>query len=532
MQEYIIHIDFLDRLGLGYEIFEIFKNHSINLIGTEAEQNQGMIIKFQCGDKAKFNQLINQLGQVRGIISVKLQDQMPYEQREYELRTILNSIDEGIIAFNNHAEITHINELAGQILHLSRQEAIGKKNDDFYRMGLPIMEILKTGHSYSLKEVKVKSNKKVLHFLSSGMPITNDNGQVIGAVVTIKDYRQVEEIISKVDQKRYLTAFDDIIHQSAKMRKIVDTARMVAKGCSTVLLRGESGTGKELFAKAMHLESDRSNGQFIAINCAALPDTLLESELFGYEDGAFTGAAKGGKKGLFEQADGGTLFLDEIGEISPQLQVRLLRVLQENAVRRISGSSEIPVDVRVIAATHCNLEEMIEKGEFREDLYYRLNVIPLMIPSLRERPEDVPLIAVYLIRKICAKLKKAEMRLSKDGVEFLMLQPWPGNVRQLENTLERVINMVDIKELRPAHFYACTDLALSQGNVNTEEELQIKIALGEECPTLKEMVSEVEKQILIRVLKNHPSSRKAGKVLGVSNTTILNKINAFGIMGK
>lgn len=528
-QEYVIQIEFLDRIGLGCEIFEMFKNQNVNLLAMEAKENQGMIIKFECNSTEKLDQLMYGLKQIPEILSLIFQDQMPYEQREHELRTILNSTDDGIIALNKNGQITHINEVASEILDFCGKEVLGKNIDHFYQTKLPILKTLQTGQSYTLKEVEIKNDRKIIHFLSSGVPIINDKGQVIGAVVTIKDYRQVEQIISKVDRKRHLTNFDGIVYQSAKMRRIVDTAKMVAKGCSTILLRGESGTGKELFAKAIHMESNRSNAPFIAINCAALPDTLLESELFGYEEGSFTGAAKGGKKGLFEQANTGTLFLDEIGEISPQVQVRLLRVLQENTIRRIGADSEILVDVRIIATTHRDLEGMIEKGEFREDLYYRLNVIPLIIPPLRERPEDIPLIALHLVRKICKKLKKTEILLSKDSIEFLMTQAWPGNVRQLENTLERIINVVNAGELRPQHFYEWANLELPKCGANVGEELQIKIPLGEGCLTLKEMVSEVEKQILISVLRAHPSSRKAGKVLGVSNTTILNKINAYGI---
>jgi len=317
------------------------------------------------------------------------------------------------------------------------------------------------------------------------------------------------------------------------MRHVIKTAKMVAKGNSTILLRGESGTGKELFARAIHRESLRAQAPFIPINCAALPDSLLESELFGYEEGSFTGAARGGKKGLFEQADHGTIFLDEIGEIPNQVQVRLLRVLQEGMIRRVGGSKELSVDVRIVAATHRNLEEMIPKGEFREDLYYRLNVIPLRIPPLRERSEDIPLIAQHLIRKISEKLGKSEIHLTKESLDLLMGQTWPGNVRQLENILERIINVMDCAELKPQHLYEWTDLVSTPHPAEREEGIfQIQIPVDKEWPPLKKIVSEVEKQVLIRVLETHASSRKAGKILGVSNTTILNKMKSYGISGK
>jgi len=342
---------------------------------------------------------------------------------------------------------------------------------------------------------------------------------------------KLKEIISEIDRNKRLMSFEGIIYQSAKMRHVIETAKMVAKGNSTVLLRGESGTGKELFARAIHRESLRLHAPFIPINCAALPDSLLESELFGYEEGSFTGAVRGGKKGLFEQADHGTIFLDEIGEIPTQVQVRLLRVLQEGMIRRVGGTKEIAVDVRIVAATHRNLEEMIQKGEFREDLYYRLNVIPLRIPPLRERNEDIPLIAQHLIRKISEKLGKPEIHLTKESVDLLTGQPWPGNVRQLENILERIINVMDSAEIIPQLFYEWTDIVSTPQSAECKaaENFQIQIPVDKEWPTLKKIVGDVEKQVLMRVLETHSSSRKAGRILGVSNTTILNKMKSYGI---
>ncbi|MDR3585971.1 MAG: sigma 54-interacting transcriptional regulator [Desulfosporosinus sp.] len=422
--ERVIQIDFIDRLGLGMEIFESCEKNSVDKIGMEVIPDQGMFIKFRCVFIDQVQRLIKDLEEVKGVLSVNLRDQMPYEEREHELK----------------------------------------------------------------------------------------------------------EIILKIDSKKQLLAFEEIIHQSAKMRRVVETAKMVAKGTSTVLLRGESGTGKELFARAIHMESLRAQAPFIPINCAALPDSLLESELFGYEEGSFTGAAKGGKKGLFEQAEHGTIFLDEIGEIPTQVQIRLLRVLQEGMIRRVGGVKELSVDVRIVAATHRNLEEMIQKSEFREDLYYRLNVIPLRIPPLRERSEDIPLIAQHLIRKISGKLGKSEIHLTKESIDLLMSQPWPGNVRQLENILECIINVQDSAELKPQHFHEWTELVSTHYTGECEAgNFQIKIPLDKEWPTLKKIVSDVERQVLTQVLATHSSSRKAGRILGVSNTTILNKIKSYGI---
>lgn len=555
-QECVIQIDFVDRLGLGYEVFEVLKRHGINLLGMEATPYKGIMIKLSAQPEEITQMLRNEFKEIKGVTLVSLRTHLLYEKREHELRTILNSVNEGVIAVDGKGRITHINDVATQIMHCTREEVVGQDIGEYFQVEMPIQDIVKTGKPYDLKEVRFKREHRVIHYLTSGVPILDDKGRIIGAVATVNDFKQVEALINKVGGQRRLTTFDDIIYQSPKMRRVVETAKTVAKGNSTILLRGESGTGKELFARAIHMESSRSQDPFIVINCTALPSTLLESELFGYEEGAFTGATKGGRKGLFEQANGGTLFLDEIGEISLQVQVSLLRVLQEGTIRRVGGSREIQVDVRVIAATHRNLEQLIQRGDFREDLYYRLNVIPIRIPSLHERSDDIPLIVQHLVRKICAKLERPEVCLTQESIQLLMEKPWPGNVRQLENVLERIINVMDIREMNTDEALEWALLTVNQSdeeqyvtgqtdagwnsNERAPEKVQVRrekhgvhinvsIPLSKKWPPLKLMVNEVEKQILLKVLEKYPTSRKAGKVLSVSSTTILNKIKGYGI---
>ena len=232
------------------------------------------------------------------------------------------------------------------------------------------------------------------------------------------------------------------------MRMAIDQARQAARTRATVLLRGESGTGKELFAHAIHNDSDRKYHQFVRVNCAAISESLLESELFGYEEGAFTGARPGGKKGLFEEASGGTIFLDEIGELAPNIQAKLLRVLQEKEVIRVGGTRPIPVDVRVIAATNVHLEKAIQEKRFREDLYYRLNVLPISIPPLRFRKEDLPLLANHLIKKFNQEYGRNVEDIDDEAVRALMDYDWPGNVRELENVLGRAMINMNFSERR------------------------------------------------------------------------------------
>ncbi len=533
MREYIIQIDFVNSPGLGYEIFRITEKNNIDKIAMEVIPNHGMAIQFQCAAQEQAERLVAELAALHNITSVSFRSQMPYQEKEIELRTILNSVNEGVLAINKEGIISHINQVTCSVLQCTLQEAIGLPVEELVGEAPPILETLRLGRASPLKRWKVTRNGKDLQFLSSNIPIRNDQGEIIGAVATIQDFQQIENIILRADKAKRCT-FDDIIHQSPQMIRLIASARAVARNSSTILLRGESGTGKELFATAIHAAGLRSKKPFIPINCAALTESLLESELFGYEDGAYTGAAKGGRQGLFEQANGGTLFLDEIGDISLRLQVRLLRVLQEGTIRRVGGNQDVSVDVRIIAATHRNLEAMIRTGEFRDDLYYRLNVIPLTLLPLRERKEDIPLLAQHLIRKICSKINKPEVHLTRESVALLVSQQWPGNVRQLENTLERLLNLLDTTEIRPEHFGEWTDIdhTAVKGSEKIEKKqqsLQVEIPVNNEWPQLKEIVAAVEKEVIAKVLQKHPSSRLAGQVLGVSNTTILNKMREYKI---
>jgi len=532
MQEYVIQIHFVDRPALGYEIFKITEQNHINKIAMEVLPTGGMSIRFCCSSREEVIRLMEELKLVVGVTAVEFRDQMPYEEREDALKTILNAVDDGILAVDKDGKITHMNEVASKLFLSSRKESLGLAIEEILGTNHFIIQTLQSGKRYTLQEGRTKINGRNIRYLINSQPIINSRGQIIGAVATITEFRQVEAIISKVDKFRKRKTFDEIVFQSDKMNKLIAAARTVARSSSTVLLRGESGTGKELFANALHNEGPRRLAPFIAINCTALPENLLESELFGYEEGAFTGAAKGGKKGLFEEANGGTLFLDEIGELPLLVQVRLLRALQEGAIRRVGGSREYQVDVRIIAATHRNLEDMVAKGEFREDLYYRLNVIPLLIPPLRERKEDIPLLAQHLIEKVCGKLNKSEPRLVRESVAFLMNQQWPGNIRQLENTLERIVNLLDSPEVMPQDLIAWSDIGTHKEKetaLQGKDVMQVQIPSQGQSLSLKETVANFEKEILMRVLAKYPSSRLAGQVLGVSNTTVLNKMKSYGL---
>jgi transcriptional regulator with PAS, ATPase and Fis domain len=320
-------------------------------------------------------------------------------------------------------------------------------------------------------------------------------------------------------------AFEDIVGDSLLIQKAKDWASLAATCTSTVLILGESGTGKEIFANAIHNASSRSRGPFLAINCAAMPESLIESELFGYTDGSFTGAKKGGQAGKFEMANGGTIFLDEIGEMSVCMQSKLLRVLQERTVSRIGSSQEINVDVRIIAATHCDLSKDVEAGRFREDLYYRLAVLEIRIPPLRERMEDIPALARCLIGKISTRLERPPVDVSLEFLQKLSSYPWPGNVREMENVLERtLIHTRGCATLTAAH------LELPTARPVTEHECSPRRSAAptaQPCGSLR----EVEKQAIAEALDVCCGNiKQTAARLGIARNTLYRKMLDYGLL--
>ncbi|WP_446897971.1 sigma 54-interacting transcriptional regulator [Clostridium sp. LBM24168] len=318
-------------------------------------------------------------------------------------------------------------------------------------------------------------------------------------------------------QNRLGGSFHSIIGNSGSLKECLVIAEKASKSTSTVLIRGESGTGKELIAKAIHNNSNRKNEPLIRINCAAIPENLFESELFGYEKGAFTGAVKS-KPGKFDLANKGTIFLDEIGDMPVSMQVKLLRVLQEKEFESVGGLTTHKVDVRIIAATNKNLESMLKINKFREDLYYRLNVISIMLPPLRDRKEDINLLVEHFIKKINKKLNKNISRIDKKSLNYLMEYHWPGNIRELENIIERAINMCD------GDIIKSTDLPFYIKNDNPDTESLINLRNGKLAT-----IEEYEKEIILKAMQKYGSYNKAGKILGLTHRTISLKCKKYGI---
>ncbi|WP_246026168.1 sigma-54 interaction domain-containing protein [Peribacillus cavernae] len=310
--------------------------------------------------------------------------------------------------------------------------------------------------------------------------------------------------------------FDHLMGKSPAFIEVKNRARKAAKSDSNVLLLGESGTGKELFAHSIHNDSSRAMGVFVKVNCAAIPAELLESELFGYEEGSFTGAKKGGKAGKFEAADGGTIFLDEIGELPMHMQVKLLRVLQEKEIERVGAAGSTPIDVRVIAATNRNLEEMVRKGEFRLDLYYRLKVMEITVPPLKERKEDIKILVHHFMDKYQQIMKKQVKGINDHALRLLTIYSWPGNIRELENIIERALNIGD------------------EGEVITSEHLLEEITGHKQMTpvrSLAEVMEETERNTILACLgMTQGNKSETAKQLGVSRTTLYEKMNKYGLL--
>lgn len=509
-----------DRVGMALDILKILYRYGINLKAMEVKPGLAFL-KIEKAEDLSFEFLKEQLLQEKDVFEIERIKLMPQERKEKEIKAVFDATVEGIIAIDRNGVITEFNPAAEKILKIKAQEAIGKPVAEILAPDLPMLKTLQTGESYDNVEIVLNNQKFQSHYITSGRPILDQDGKPIGVVASLHDIENVMKLVYSFAQPAVIT-FDEILGESEKMRRVKEIAKIAAKGNSTVLIRGESGTGKELFARSIHMASPRKNKPFVAVNCAAIPDSLLESELFGYEEGAFTGAKKGGKQGLFKYADKGTLFLDEIGELSSYLQVKLLRVLQEGKIRLVGGNEEIPVDVRIIAATNRDLEKLMSEGQFRKDLYYRLNVIPIFIPPLRERKEDIPILARHLVKKLSQKLGKRIDDMSPEAMKKLMEYDWPGNVRELSNVIERAINLCDDKVIGAEHL------------VLKEEEMSDSFYTLEPCEkapcrSLKEVVSEAEKAAIFEALSNTKSIREAARLLGVTHATLLNKMKKYGI---
>ena len=510
-----LRIPFIDRVGIVYDITLILTKREINIISMEVEEGL-VFLECQTVPQNQRIEFIAELSSIRGVQKIVEISFMPSKGRAEQLDAILTSVHDGILVVNQDSIITQCNPAAVRMLKLSARQVQGQPLGPTLSKNLLIQETLQTGCQYSNREVFIASDHG--YCVVNTIPLRNNSGDVVGVVAVIRDTQDIKNLRRNMTTSLPIT-FADIPYVSPVMEHVVGQARRYAISDSTILINGETGTGKELFARALHSASGRANAAFVPINCAAIQDTLLESELFGYEEGAFTGAVKGGKPGLFELANGGTLFLDEVGDVSAHLQVKLLRVLQEQRVRRVGSNKEVAVDVRIIAATNRNLEDMVADKVFREDLYYRLNVISLVIPPLRERVGDIRLLSELFLKHFADKLQRSVKGFSPLVLQRLEGYYWPGNVRELKNIIERAVNLVDGEEVQLEHLFL--------GRLSGSPAAPTALVQFETYQTLEERLGEIERVILQEASLRYRSSRRMGAALGLSHTAVLKKMRKY-----
>jgi PAS domain S-box-containing protein len=459
-------------------------------------------------------------------ITVELQS---YKRLNKELEALIDSSYDGIYVTDGHGYTLRVNSAYERITGVHRSEVIGKHMGELEKLGLysqsVTLLVLKQKKTITIMQ-RIRHKKDVL---VTGNPIFAENGEIAFVVTNVRDITELNKLrdeLAKTKQlsQRYYNELselrmqhkpEDIIAHSPAMNQILRLVFRVAKVDTTTLITGESGVGKEPIARLIHEKSNRKHGPFITINCGAIPDNLLESELFGYEPGAFSGAKKEGKPGLFEVAETGTLLLDEIADLPLHLQVKLLRVLQEKEVLHVGGVKPIKINVRIIASTNRNLIEMVDNGHFREDLYYRLNIVPIYIPPLRERTEEIIPLAYHFLKKYNQKYAMNKS-LNPETIKYLLCYHWPGNVRELENTIERLVVVTESNTIMP------TSLPTAIRKKITAPNPQISINT---IMPFKQAVAELETKLIDLAYKKYQNINEVAKALGVHRTTIIRKRN-------
>jgi PAS domain S-box-containing protein len=435
--------------------------------------------------------------------------------------TILESISDGVFTVDNDWKITSFNRAAEQITGIKRGDALGRYCSEVFRSSLcgeqcALRDTLRTTKAIIDKRCYFinSSGKKIPVTLSTAV-LKDAQGNIIGGAETFRDLSEIEVLKEQLSKQ---TKSGRLFSNSQSMKPVIAMIEAVAETSTTVLINGETGTGKEVTAKALHQLSERKKQPFIAVNCAALPENLLESALFGHVKGAFTGAHEN-KQGYFARAAKGTLFLDEIGDISPALQVRLLRVLQEREFEPVGSQKPQKTEARIIAASNKNLLDLVAQGKFREDLYYRLNVIKINLPPLAQRIEDIPFLVEQFIERFNQLHKKSIKGISHQALQYLQSYRWPGNIRELENSIERACVLSKNSYIQASCFPFATNEKLQSDR--GESELQGSLGSSKE---------ETEKQMIIAALKNNPSKIAAAKALAIHKTTLFRKMKKYNIV--
>ncbi len=532
-----IHVAFIDRVGITQEVLAILGARNLNLDAVEMIP-PNVYIDAPTLSAAVLEELRGALLAVRGVQTVNIVDLLPGQRRRLQLDALLAAMADPVLAVDGDARVLLANPALvavcardpnGEMLgNLFADPALQSElqNQNFR---LPLREVTLNGQNFLLDGTPIRATP--LHAasgtasLTSGTSIASaEPATLAGALLTLYAPSRIGERLAALHHD-HAEGFDAVLGDSAPVRALKARAQRVAVLDAPLLIQGETGTGKELVARACHAISARHNAPFLALNCAALPENLAESELFGYAPGAFTGAQRGGKPGLLEMADNGTVFLDEIGEMSPYLQAKLLRFLSDGRFRRVGGDRELKVNVRILSATHRDLATMVARGEFREDLYYRLNVLNLSVPPLRERGADILLLARQFMEQACAQIQRPPCRLGNSTHHVLLSHPWPGNVRQLQNVIFRAAaicerNIVEADEL---------DLAGTRTSSVTTTAVTDTAAETSEPGSLSAAVEHCERNLLSHLYPQFPSTRLLAARLQTSHSAIAKRLKKYRI---
>jgi transcriptional regulator with PAS, ATPase and Fis domain len=429
------------------------------------------------------------------------------------MRAIVDSIDSGVMTIDKNGIINKINHQGRGILQWG-EPLEGQPLSSVLGRQINIPKLMRSGFDFNDREVFIQVTGRSIHLICTAKPILDSAEKIQGIVLVFNEIKRIRKLLNEMAGTQARFIFEDIIGVSPAIQETKRMAMIAALSKSSILLLGETGTGKELFAQAIHNHSAQKGHPFLAINCGAIPRELLESELFGYVEGAFTGALKGGRPGKFELADGGTVFLDEIGDMSTDMQVKLLRVLQTGEVCRIGDHKSITVDIRIVAATNVELKQEVDRKNFREDLFYRLNVFPITIPPLRKRPEDITLLANHILSRCSQVAGKQGVQFTPEAKQALYNYEWTGNVRELENIIERAVNLVEGDMIASDLLGIVSPPALKYA-VNNRHGLRL---------------ADVEKQAISEILQEMKFNlSRASKSLGISRATLYNKIKKYNL---
>lgn len=506
-----IHVTFIDRVGITQEVLALLGARNLNLDAVEMIP-PNVYIDAPDLSQAVLDELNYALLRVEGVQAVELVDILPGQRRHLQLEALLAAMSDPVLAVDPGGYVLLANPT---LVSLYGREPAGEPLSSLFAEPELAQNLIDKGFRLPMCEVSFQGQALLL----DATPISGGTDALVGGLLTLYPPSRIGERLASLHHD-HAEGLDALLGKSPVLKQLKAHLRKVASLDAPLLIQGETGTGKELVARACHTMSARRDAPFLALNCAALPESLAESELFGYSAGAFTGAQRGGKPGLLELSDRGTVFLDEVGEMSPYLQAKLLRFLNDGCFRRVGGDREVHVNVRILCATHRNLEFMVGEGSFREDLYYRLNVLNLMVPPLRERGQDILLLAEHYLRQACTQIQRSPCRLSSATHPLLLGNRWAGNVRQLQNVIFRAaaISEGDVID--------CDDLELAGTALSSQQTDALEVS------SLEAAMQGFEKSLLEKFYAAYPSTRQLAMRLQTSHTAIGQRLRKYGISNR